>query len=395
MFILPAQAQQLVLGDGAQVSILTMGPGTELYDSFGHSAFRVKDSLKDMVFNYGEYDFDTPNFYTKFARGKLLYQIGVNEFQPFFNYYKSQNRSIKEQVLNLTYAEKEALFEYLLTNAQPENKKYKYDFFYDNCATKIRDVLKEILGDKLQYTDNFVKEDQTFRELIQQNLNKNSWGSLGIDIGLGAVVDKNVPAWDYQFLPEYIYQAAQSARILKKNNDGDGFHIEPFIISSDVIFDAEPIDEHHNFFTSPLFVFGLLGMVILIFTIFDLRNATRSVILDTIIFSVTGLIGIFLMLLWFATDHTATSNNYNLLWACPVNLLVLFFIGKKNPSNWVRRYVLFLILMLALLAIHWITGVQGFAIGLLPLLIALGIRYVYLFYYFGTITTVDKNLQLK
>ena len=129
-------AQEIRLSDTAEVSILTMGPGDVLNDSFGHSAFRVKDTNQniDLVYNYGVYDFNTPNFYLKFAQGKLLYNLDRNNFSPFYNYYANQNRWIKEQILNLNSTEKQDVFNFLQANYEPENRSYKYDFFFDNCA---------------------------------------------------------------------------------------------------------------------------------------------------------------------------------------------------------------------------------------------------------------------
>tara|TARA_R100001369_G_scaffold92482_1_gene137828 strand:+ start:8299 stop:9360 length:1062 start_codon:yes stop_codon:yes gene_type:complete len=348
-----------------------------LYDKFGHSAFRIEDKSKnlDIVFNYGVYDFNTPNFYTKFARGKLLYQLGVSYYQPFYDSYVSQNRWIKQQTLNLTYSEKQAIFNFLQNNAKPENRKYKYDFFYDNCATKIRDVLKEVLGDELQYNDDFVEEDYTFRELIQKNLHWNTWGSLGIDVALGAVIDKQATAWEYQFLPDYIFKAAETAVITRNGSN------EKLVSNTSTLFKNNPTKENSFFLTSPLFIFGLLGLLILFITYRDRKNNTRSRFLDVTIFFITGLIGVFLLLLWVATDHTATANNYNLLWAFPLSLVFIGVIVKQFPKQWIHKYLFFLIVLLGLLTVHWISGVQVFATALIPLLVTLAIRYIFLIGY--------------
>ncbi len=369
------QAQFVPLSETAEISILTIGPGAELYDKFGHSAFRIHDQAtgQDVVFNYGVYDFDTPNFYTKFARGKLLYELGVSYYQPFYESYVAQNRWIKEQTLNLTTPEKQAISNFLWNNARPENKQYKYDFFFDNCATKIRDVLQEVMGNKLEYKEDYIKEKLTFRQLIQQNLEANSWGSLGIDVALGAVIDRNAKPIEYQFLPEYIYEGAENAVIHRGNST------ENLVKSDELIFENTPTPSENNFLLSPLFIFGLLGVIIIFVTYRDNQRNTRSRYLDLSLFLFTGLVGVFLLLLWFATDHTATASNYNLLWAFPISLLLIVAIGKKNVSVKMKRYILLLILLLALLTIHWISGVQVFAIGLLPLLVALAVRYLYLF----------------
>ncbi|MFT5983127.1 MAG: hypothetical protein ACI9RM_001568, partial [Ulvibacter sp.] len=360
--------QGIPLSENAEVSIITVGPGTNLNDSFGHNGFRIRDQSRniDVIFDYGRFDFNTPNFYLKFAQGKLLYEIGSNNFDPFFNYYKKQNRWIKEQVLNLNYSEKQALFKYLQTNIKPENKKYKYDFFYDNCATKIRDVIIEILGDKLEYKEDHITENYTFRELIQKNVKANSWGSLGMDIAIGAVVDRKARPIEYQFLPQYVFEGANNAVVIR--NDAEVSLVKKY----NYLFEAKKQEPKSNFFLSPFFVFGCLGLCLIFITYKDFKNNTRSRLPDMLIFLITGIVGLALLLLWVATDHTATVNNYNLLWAFPFSILFVLHIYKKFPRAWLRKYIFFLIMLLSLLAIHWTTGVQVFAVGLLPLLLALG-----------------------
>lgn len=370
-------AQYVPVSEATEISILTVGPGDALYDKFGHSAYRVKDQELgyDIVYNYGTYDFDTPNFYTKFAQGKLLYELSFYNYDLFLASYKRQNRWIKEQVLNLSPSDKEAVFNFLQNNAKEENKSYKYDFFYDNCATRIRDVLKEVLGERLQYNDSFVEEQFTFRELIQKNVHCNSWGSLGMDVAIGAVTDRDATAWEYQFLPDYIFEAAATAQI-----DINGTP-QSLVKETNFLYKNKPVKEARNYLVSPLFIFSLIGLLILWVTYRDLKNETRSRYLDAVILFSTGIIGIILALLWFATDHSATANNYNLLWAFPFSILITRAIAKRNPKAWVSRYIIFLLLLLLLMTIHWITGVQEFAIGFLPLFMALAIRYIYVVYY--------------
>jgi hypothetical protein len=370
-------AQSFPVTENTEISIITIGPGEQLYDSFGHSAYRIKDDTEgyDVAFNYGVYDFETPNFYTKFAQGKLLYQLDVRNYDSFEKSYIRQNRWIKEQILNLSYSEKKELSDFLWNNAQPENKKYKYDFFFDNCATKIRDVTKKVLDPALTYNEDHITQSYSFRDLIRKNLDENSWGSLGIDVALGAIIDRKAQPIEYQFLPDYIYSGAKNAVITRNGVK------EPLVKKDISVFEAEKKEVKKNFFTSPLFIFGIIGLLILFVTYKDFKNNTRSRFLDTTLFLVTGLIGVFLLLLWFATDHTATANNYNLLLAFPFNLLLVFAISKKYPKVWVRKYVFFLLLMLVLLTVHWITGVQLFAIGLIPLFISLAVRWIYLIVY--------------
>ena len=368
--------QNLQLSQFAEISVLTVGPGDSLNDAFGHSGFRVKDAMfrMDIVFGYGQYDFGAPNFYLKFAQGKLNYLMSVHEFQDFYNSYVDSNRTIEEQVLNLSTEQKQALFNQLATNYQPENRAYLYDFFYDNCATRIRDMIEDTSQPKVVFTAPAGLEPKTFRALIHEHVDRNSWGSFGIDIALGSIIDRKATPDEYMFLPKYIHQFFAIATI------GN----QPLVRSSSVVYQKKETKSSNNFLFSPLMVFGIIGAFIIFITYFDHKKNTRSRWLDVTLFSLTGIIGVLVLLLWFATDHTTTGYNYNLLWAFPLNLLVIGQLLKNDLKNWVKRYLNFLLIMLALLTFHWITGVQVFAIGLLPFLIALAVRYFYLVRYFNS-----------
>lgn len=377
LFVEVINAQQNALSEQAEISILTIGPGNSLNDSFGHSGFRVRDHIKgtDLVFNYGVYDFETPNFYTKFAQGKLNYLIGVNYYEDFYEAYIAQNRSIKEQVLNLSALEKQKLFDYLLNNIKPENRAYLYDFFYDNCATKIKDVTKIALNNTVVFNEPKDFKTETFRTLIQNNLNKNSWGSFGIDLALGSVIDKKASPEENMFLPENIFRLFSNATIKNRN--------EPLVKESRILFNQKGTPSTNQFLMSPLFVFGILGVLILFITYKDFKSNKRSAWLDVTLFSITGIIGVVILLLWFATDHKATHQNYNLLWAFVLNILVLGQLLKEKASGWFIKYLKLLVILMCLLTLHWVMGVQVFAIGLIPFLVALFIRYVYLIKFYN------------
>ena len=371
MLVFKLEAQQPMLSEVAEISVLTIGPGASLNDAFGHNGFRIKDRVFhiDLVFNYGVYDFDTPNFYSKFARGKLNYKIGVNYYEDFYEGYKSQNRTIKEQVLNLTQSEKQSLYDYLLNNYKPENKYYLYDFFYDNCATKIKDVMPIVLKEDIDFNEPEGFEQKTFRRLIHDHVDRNSWGGFGIDIALGSVIDKKATAEEHMFLPKYIYVFFESTTI--KNG-------EPLVKQSNVLYKKTEVPESNDFLTSPLFVFGVIGFLILFVTFFDYKNNRQSLWLDVSIFTFTGIVGLIVLLLWFATDHSATAQNYNVLWAFALNLCMIPQLFKKTLNTWFIKYLKFLIILLCLLTLHWIIGIEVFAIGLMPLLIAFFIRYLFL-----------------
>lgn len=371
-------AQRNILSEQSKISVLTIGAGNSLNDSFGHSAFRVKDDIKgtDFVFNYGVFDFNTPNFYLKFAQGKLNYLIGFDYYDDFFERYISENRTIKEQVLNLSSEEKQKLFNYLLNNYKPENRGYLYDFFFDNCATKIKDVTNIALNNNIKFNTPKDYTETTFRTLIQNNLNINSWGSLGIDVALGSVIDRKATAEEQMFLPENIYKFFENATIKNGN---------PLVKSNKTLFSKIDHSKSNNFFTSPLFIFGIIGLIILIITFKDFKNQKQSKWLDVVLFIITGLVGILILLLWFATDHKGTHQNYNLLWAFALNIVFISQILRKKTTAWFIKYLKFLVILLCLLTLHWIIGVQVFALGLIPFLIALMVRYLFLIYYYNNI----------
>ena len=364
------------LTENTEISVVTIGPGQLLNDSFGHNGFRVKNSFQDVIYDYGRYNFEDPNFYTNFAKGKLDYLMGASNTKDVFSYYQSQNRSIKEQVLNLNQEQKATLLNYLAKNYKPENRAYLYDFFYDNCATKMRDVLETVLNGEIEYKTPKAYKAETFRVLIQNNLHWNSWGSLGIDIALGSVIDRTAQPRDYMFLPENIFQFFDNASL--------GISKKPLVKQTHVIYTQNGAFKKGSFFTSPLFILSIFGLLILYITYNDKKKNKQSKWLDGMLFSLTAIIGIFLLLLWFATDHSATAHNYNLLWACPISIIALFQVFKNITNQWFIGYLKLLIIMLCLMTLHWCIGVQGFAPALIPILIALFFRYIYLIQLFSS-----------
>lgn len=365
-------SQENKLSPKAAISVLTVGPGNSLNDAFGHSAIRIKDPLNqlDVVYGYGEYDFDAPNFYLKFIQGQLNYLISKTDFSRFQRAYMYYNRSLKEQVLNLKEAEKQKLYNYLVNNYKPENRRYLYEFFYDNCATKIKDITNRTLNNVVTYNTPKDFEAASFRTLIQNNLNKNSWGSLGIDLALGAIIDQKATPEEHMFLPKNIFSFFKTATIKNSNT--------PLVKSSSILFTPQKTKQPNVFLTSPYFILSLISLCIFYITYRDYKQNDRTKWLDVILFTFTGLIGMLILFLWFATEHSGTKQNYNILWGFALNILFIGQLFKNKMSLWFTKYIKFLIILLCLLTLHWILGVQVFALGLLPILVALFIRYIYL-----------------
>lgn len=363
-------SQEIKLSPQATISVLTCGPGTDLYASFGHSAFRVHDPVLgiDVVYNYGTFNFNRPGFYTNFAKGKLIYSLSRQKTANFLYAYELENRWVKEQQLQLTLDEKNGMFQFLEHNNQPRNKEYKYDFFYDNCSSKIREVIDQNLNQKVTYDPTFIKDPWTFRELIHQKLNVNSWASFGIDLALGAVIDVKASVQEHQFLPEYMFQ--QLTHSTKSGN--------PFVSKELNLIKSSGKTAKTSFLSTPLFWFILFMIAVVLLTYFDLKNRTRRKWLDFTLFFISGLAGLLLMFLWFLTDHTATANNFNVLWVFPLNSIIAFYSIRKKTPVWMSKYMLLVFGMLILVIVFWIIGIQVFSPLIIPLCLAFGIRYLFL-----------------
>ena len=375
LFLFQANAQ-LQLSKESEVSILTIGPGFVLNDAFGHSAIRIKDPLQniDLIFDYGRYDFQAKGFYLNFAKGKLDYEIGWTYSEDFISNYKLQQRRVTAQIINLTLKEKQNLFEGLQTNIQPQNKSYSYDFFYNNCATKIKDVLVDTSNKNISFLtpENF--EQLSFRELIRSHVPQNSWGGLGIDAALGSVIDRLASVEEHLFLPKYLDEILKHSKF-----DPEATKL---VLRSEVLNQTQK-SKPSTFWWSPLVILGLVSITIIGMTYYDWTSKSRNKFLDALLFFTTGSIGILILFLWFATDHTATAYNYNFLWAFGFNLLLLPTVLKPKPKKRFVGYLKFLILLLTLMLLHSLTGVQAFNYTIIPLWIALLIRYGFLIHWFS------------
>jgi len=370
-------SQSIPYSDNTVISVLTCGPGDELYSTFGHSAFRVQDFNKqyDVVYNYGVFDYKKPGFYLNFVKGKLYYELGKAPYNYFLENYKNENREVKKQVLNLSLEQRKKLISFLENNAKLENATYQYDFFYNNCATKIRDVLNEVFPGELILKDNHINTSFTMRDLINTSVPHNTWANIGIHIALGSVIDTKATAEEHQFLPTYIYQAFNNDAIL--NN-------KPLIKDTLTVLtvDNSRVPKKSFSFFSPYCILSVFSVFILCITFIDFKKNSRNKLLDFIILFTTGLTGVVLLLLWFATDHTATANNLNVLWAFAPNLAVTFLILSKKKPKWISHYFNFLAVLLVALLLVWIFKIEAFGYGMAPIFVTLGVRYLYLGKYF-------------
>lgn len=365
---------QLKMSTYSEVSLLTIGPGDQLNDAFGHSGIRIKDPMfnLDIVFDYGRYDFSAEGFYINFVKGKLDYEIGWTNFERFISYYSAQKRRVTSQVIELDLDEKQKLFELLQQKIQPQNKTYPYDFFYNNCATKIKDDIIEVSKNPLILVQPEGFSLMTFRELIRTHVPSNSWGGFGIDLALGSVIDQQASLEEHLFLPSYLNLILGLSKFEVSDKN---------VVKETRVLSSLQNPYPNNFWSSPLFVFGILSIISLILTVLNYKSGRRSKILDLLIFFTTGFVGLILTLLWFGTDHTATAYNYNMLWACVFNLMFIPTLLNNKAHIRFVGYLKFTVLLLFLMLLHWLTGVQSFNVAVLPLWIALMTRYFYLIHW--------------
>ena len=364
-------AQNPSLSESSTVSLITCGSGEELYSSFGHTAFRVQDPVLgiDVVYNYGTFDFDKPNFYLNFAKGKLIYSLSRTTFERFLYEYELEKRWVREQIFDLNLAERNRILAFLENNYRPENRDYLYDPLLNNCSSITGDILIDQFNGSIEFKGSHLKKQYSFRELVRQYLGYNSWSSFGIDLAFGSVVDRVATVREHMFMP---YYAMYQLRNTTKNG-------KPLVKRERVILDYSELEDTGFFPLSPLFWFSLLFVFICIITYLDLRHKARSRWLDFSIFLITGLVGTILLILWLATDHTSTPYNYNVLWAMPFNLVFAFvLLAQPQFTDWMPKYLLLLLGLLALVIVLWIVGVQSFSPVLIPLFLALTVRYLYL-----------------
>ena len=366
------EAGDVGLSDSVRVSLLTMLPGDEVYSLFGHSAIRIRDDAAglDRTYNYGTFSFDQPFFVLRFLRGSLNYQLDTDPFWAVLDHYRYLQRPIIEQTLALSPTEARALYDVLEVNALPENRDYRYDFFWDNCSTRLIDVIDAALAQtgRPAVTLPPVESPRTFRQLLKPYVVGMPSVDVGLNLALGSDGDRAATAREETFLP--IELAAQLDRATVGGR--------PLVTRRDTLFWVPGAGLPTPAPRWPLWAAWALFGVGLAATVLAWGRPPSRVgrWADVALFGVVGVVGVIVTLLWFATTHDVMGPNWNLIWAWPTHLGLAVAIARGRVGSGWRRYALVAAGVCALTVLLWAVLPQRLPGAVLPLVLLIGLRLV-------------------
>ncbi|MDR0976903.1 MAG: DUF4105 domain-containing protein, partial [Prevotellaceae bacterium] len=347
-----------------------------IYSLFGHTAIRYENLTRgtDVVFNYGIFNFDSPNFVLRFALGETDYRLGITRMNYFEWDYQQMGRDVRQQTLNLRQAEKERLVQLLEENYLPENRVYRYNFFYDNCATRPRDMIERAVDGRVRYADDMdIPTDESFRSIIYRYTRDHKWGRLGIDFCLGSLADRPITRREMMFVPFYVHDYFATAQIA----DDDGT-LRPLVSSDDVIVETHRPDNKTwlRQFTTPNKMAWLLFLLVTGFTLWGLWRKRSFWALDMLLFGMAGIAGCLIAFLVFFSQHPTVNPNYLLIVFQPLHLLLLPWVLVRVRKRRRSRYLLANCAILTLFMLLWPFIPQNFNAAILPLAACLWMRSV-------------------
>ncbi|MBQ8990578.1 MAG: DUF4105 domain-containing protein [Prevotella sp.] len=363
-----AQAQQELEPeylDSVEVSLLTCSPHEEIYSLYGHSALRWHDlhqegprAGEDLAFNWGIFNFDKPYFVARFVFGLTDYELGVIPYQAFCSYYEQWGSSVTEQVLNLTNEEKQKLKEALANNLLPENRIYRYNFFYDNCSTRPRDIVEKCINGKVEYAQ---RNDYTpsYREMVGYCTRNHPWATFGNDILLGIKADWDTDLRQQEFLPGNLLYDFDRAQVYS-----DGTYRQLVSERRMAVNPGVQIIEE-DFPLTPMQCALILLAITIGISIFDWKRKKRSAWYDTILFLMQGLAGCVLFAMLFS-QHPTTSTNLQILLINPMALGFIPSVIRKKNKTWPKVQTVMLVLFfIGSLFQHYAEGMLIVALCLL------------------------------
>ncbi|WP_288208116.1 DUF4105 domain-containing protein [uncultured Parabacteroides sp.] len=370
LLLTPAKAQNR-LSDEAQISILTAAPSNdEVYTLYGHTAIRVIDTLHklDVVFNYGIFDFSKPNFVYRFTKGETDYKLAAYNFSHYIIEYQMRGSEVTEQVLNLTPEEIDKIWNALITNAQPENAVYRYNFFFDNCATRPVAIVEEQVNGEVKYNDP--PKPQTFRDLINYCTRSNPWLTFGCDLALGSPTDRVATPHEMMFLPVYLKDEFEKATIVTP----DGSERKLVKSTTRIAEEVTDGDQGNKEWFTPMFCSILIFLLVLFTTYIEWKKKTYFRLVDCTLFLLAGVAGTVLFFLCFISTHPCIWPNWSIVWLQPFDLVavILFAVKKFRKAAYYYHFINFAALTLLLAGWYFIP--QHLNIAFIPLVATLWLR---------------------
>ncbi|MGC3976955.1 MAG: DUF4105 domain-containing protein [Paludibacteraceae bacterium] len=369
---------QVQVTDSTKISLITCSPGKAVYEQFGHTAIRFYDpTIKiDLMFNYGIFSFNKPNFYGRFIKGETDYQLGTYNSEYFFPEYQERNSSVTEQELNLTKEQKQRLMDALFLNYLPENREYRYNFIFDNCATRPRIKIEEALaGETLVYSPENTAFF-TFRHWVGKYVGFHTWTKFGIDLLLGKDADRLATKMEATFLPEDLMVEFREAKI--KSSDGQ---IRPLIKSEKVLVEKRQEElSMPNLLQKPTTIALLVLLIGLSITYFEFIKKKNWKIIDSILLIFTGLAGVVVFYLMFFSVHPLIKSNFNILWCNPLNTLVGIILWVKKCRKTVLCFQWLNTVLFLGAFVVFIYSIQHLNVAFVPFILLLFVRSVFWIY---------------
>jgi len=331
----PAPAQVATAEPGSQLTVylLTMGPGDQVWEKFGHNAIWIHDAStgSDIAFHWGVFDFRDKDFYPNFIRGRMRYLMGAFDFNETLNFYRESNRTVWAQELNLTPAQRNSLAQFIYWNVRPENRYYRYDYYRDNCSTRVRDAIDGAIGGEIRKAFIKVPASANFR-FHTERLTQDDWPIFtGTLAGLGEPTDRPISAYEEMFLPEKVRDAVRTVRVSQ-----NGVSV-PLVKNERVLFEAkrspEPVDVHRGI-GGYLLIAGLVLIVVGILFVAQGGTKPTGALTVTALWSLAaGLSGVALAGLWLFTEHIFSYRNENLFQLNPLSLVVMVLLIRVLATS--------------------------------------------------------------
>ena len=344
-----------------RVSILTCGVGEDLYSCYGHSAIRIIDSSTgtDIVYNYGTFNFGDPDFYSKFTRGKLPYYLNDENFQGFIGTYINEGRGVTEQLLDLTDKDAKMVQYFLSDNLKEENKYYRYDFLLDNCSTRVRDIFPTLFNTRFEFGHSMADDSCSFRTILDQYEKNKHWERVGINLLMSHLVDNKMSNVQSMFLPDYLMKGISEATL-----DGKPIVKETISILPQIV--AIPTEVNQPKMLLWAFLFAV------VFLSFNKTFQPWLVYVDVLLFMLLGLLGCFMLFMWFGTEHAVCSYNRNLFWAFPLHLIFAFMLTRNSDKA--SRYARYASWLVTLSMLYGLIATQAYMSEIIPLLLLILFR---------------------